>query len=622
MSFFSELKRRNVFRVGAAYLVVAWLLLQIVDTVGPMLSLSDAFGRGVLLLIAIGFPIFLIIAWVFELTSEGLQTQATADASGARTYSGKLNTLIVGGMALVIVFLVIDNYILNDSTETPEHLVEEVSLTPEETAGLAQVLGEKLGRDTSNENSVAVLPFRDLSPDGDQSWFADGLSEEIRNLLTRVDGLDVINTNSSFFFRDREDDFQSIREELDVNYLLSGSVRKAGENLRIGVQLSATADGNQTWSNNYEGTLDDIFTVQDEIAVAVSDALEITLGVGELGSIPGMTRNPEAYALYLEASQGNGITANDFRRRIALLEQALELDDKFVEASGAIINQYRNSNVLTSDSFPEREERVAQARDHIRSLMPDHLIFLEDEVKEAVNAGDWLLVEERYGRIAERLELSQSNQELLENAVLFLFFTGRITESIPMIERLRAMDPKNPFIHYFLSEGMARLGQFERSYASIEQAIELRPNDPFLMGGRLLTILGERDMEKLRVLPIQTDYNKIGLENLDSPDQAIALYHELLDAGGVPPIFQSLIAAWLAFFGDYEGALAIQEIVAARNKLTVPFDTFRSVYAGMRRQPGFKDLMIDIGLVEYWRTTGDWGDFCRPIEESDDFECF
>ena len=250
---FEELKRRNVLRVAIAYIVTAWLLLQVADVVLNNIEAPDWVFQVILLLVALGFPFALIFAWAFELTPEGLKKEMDVDRSQSITHitGRKLDFAIIGLMAVAILYLVVDNYVLE---QAPTETAEEVA-----------------------DKSIAVLPFVALSSGEDDSYFADGLTEEILNALAQLPELDVRARTSSFFFKGQNIPVPEIAARLNVAHIVEGSVRRDGERLRITAQLIRASDDFHLWSQTYDRTLDDVFAVQEDIAENIAEVLDVVL---------------------------------------------------------------------------------------------------------------------------------------------------------------------------------------------------------------------------------------------------------------------------------------------------------------------------------------------------------
>lgn len=318
MSVWAELKRRNVFRAAAAYVAVAWLLMQVAEVTFPAFGLSDRALRLLIIVLVIGFVPAVALAWVFEITPEGLKRERDVDRSGpliART-NRLLDRAIVLLLGLGVTYFAVDKFLL-DPARDEERISEAVEQA--RTEALAEQLGDK---------SIVVLPFSNLSSDPEQDFFADGMSEELLNLLARIPELRVISRSSAFAFKGRNAGLAEIAEALKVSHVLEGSVRRAGDRLRVTAQLVDARTDSHLWSETYDREFDDVFDIQDEIARSVVDALAVEL----LGTLPGSRRvDPQAYLLFMQARQmldGWG----DHDRIHELLQRALAIDPRYADA--------------------------------------------------------------------------------------------------------------------------------------------------------------------------------------------------------------------------------------------------------------------------------------------------
>jgi adenylate cyclase len=306
MSFFQELRRRNVFRVAVAYIIVAWLLLQVGDTLGPALHLPDWFQSGVAFVVILGFPIAIIFAWAFEMTPEGVKRERDVDRTQSITQKTgqKLNFSIIALLVVAVAYLALDKFVL-----VHDHEVIETH---------------------AGGPSIAVLPFANMSDDASNEFFADGITEELLNLLAKIPELEVTSRTSAFQFKGKEIDIPTIAEQLNVDHVLEGSVRKAGMRVRITAQLIDAVTDKHVWSETYDRELDDIFAIQDEIARKVVDELHVTL----LGEAPKARQtNTEAYSLYLEGRHYLDLDSPAaWPRAQALFERALEIDSDYAPA--------------------------------------------------------------------------------------------------------------------------------------------------------------------------------------------------------------------------------------------------------------------------------------------------
>ena len=254
---FDELKRRNVIRVAVAYLVAAWLVLQVADLVLENTAAPDWVMQVFMLLFALGFPLVLIFSWAYELTPEGLKREKEVDRTRSVTHQTgkKLNQITIGLLVVVVLVVAAERLLMPHSG---------VSTPATETAG-------------TPDRSIAVLAFEDLSQDGDQEYFADGLSEELLNVLAQNPELQVAGRTSSFAFKGQNKDLREIGELLNVAHILEGSVRKAGNRIRVTAQLINAEDGYHLFSESYDRDLTDLFAVQDELAARISEALHTEL---------------------------------------------------------------------------------------------------------------------------------------------------------------------------------------------------------------------------------------------------------------------------------------------------------------------------------------------------------
>ena len=316
--FFEELKRRNIFKVATAYGIVAWLVIQISDTVFPRFHFPDWTVTFVIILVIIGFPVALLLAWSFELTPEGIKKTVAVEKSTSisKRTGAKLNRVIIGVLALALGYFIYESRF----SKSPES-TETVSATSE----IAKV-----------EQSVAVLPFADLSEKKDQEWFSDGLTEEILNSLARLPQLKVASRTSAFEFKDTNEDIKIIADKLGVAHIVEGSVRRIGDRLKLTAQLIRASDGFHIWSQTYDRSTADLFEVQEDIAEKIANALDIYLDDQKRKKMfSSGTRNVEAFELFL---QGKKIFMDAHENRTnqtlwdanVLFEKAMKADSKFV----------------------------------------------------------------------------------------------------------------------------------------------------------------------------------------------------------------------------------------------------------------------------------------------------
>jgi TolB-like protein len=295
----SELRRRNVFRVAAAYLAGAWLLIQIIEVLFPIFDLGDATMRLIVILLAVGFVPAVIIAWVFEWTPGGIRRESeaiAADAPADRKATKSLDRIIMVVLALALGLFSFDRFVLAPEREAA--LVEDAR-----QAGAKKALEEVRAKAAEIPHaSVAVLPFFNIGGDEDNEYFSDGLTETVLHMLAQLPDLKVSARTSAFAFKDKDVDVRTIAVALGVAHVLEGSVQRAGDRVRVTAQLIRADDGFHVWSQNYDRTLDDIFAIQDEISTDVAAELGSSLLAGQYGGIQGVdTKSFSAYDLFLKA---------------------------------------------------------------------------------------------------------------------------------------------------------------------------------------------------------------------------------------------------------------------------------------------------------------------------------
>jgi len=308
VSLIQELKRRNVFKVGAAYVVMAWLIAQGVDVFLENFGAPDWVIKTILLLLIAGFPIALFFAWAFELTPDGIKKEKDVDRSQSITSETgrKLDYTIIAVLLIALTYFAYDKFGTDGAGSGAEITVE--------SAGQAAI----------NEKSIAVLPFVNMSDDASNEYFSDGISEEILNALARVNELQVAGRTSSFAFKGENQDLRVIGEALGVNHILEGSVRKAGNKVRITAQLIQVDNGFHLWSDSYDRELTDVFAIQDEISNAILEQLKARLIDGGSQVVESQRTSSEAYDLYLLAKQ------RMYERTQLPLESAAELLDRAI----------------------------------------------------------------------------------------------------------------------------------------------------------------------------------------------------------------------------------------------------------------------------------------------------
>jgi len=468
MSFFAELKRRNVFRVGAAYAVVAWLLIEVSDTVFPRLGLPEWTVTLVIALLLLGVPVALFFAWAYELTPEGVKREKDVDRSESITlHTGKkLDRAIMVVLALGLAFFAFDKFVLDPQRDETLKAANVAAVEAARQAGRSEAVTA-----AEDDRSIAVLAFDDMSPEGDQEYLSDGIAEELLNLLAKIPELRVISRSSAFSYKGKDINLAQVAEDLNVAHILEGSVRKAGNRVRITAQLIDARSDTHLWSETYDRTLDDVFAIQDDIAATVVAQLKITL----LGEPPKVAEtDPEAYALYLQARHLSLLgTAEAFEQSVALLQQALAIDPEYPAAWDSLAANYTNMAVF---GLLPRDEGYAKAREATEKALaidPDHA--------KAHSGLGWIAMMHendlaQAARHFERaLQLDPNDINIIGNAAVLLFTLGRLDESIAIGEYVAARDPVNPISYSNLGLVYHFAGRWDEAIAACETALRLSP---------------------------------------------------------------------------------------------------------------------------------------------------
>ncbi|WP_019027993.1 hypothetical protein [Colwellia piezophila] len=458
-SFISELKRRNVFKVGVAYLVLAWVVVQISDTAVPALHLPEWIITAVFFFGAIGFPFAIFFAWAFEITPEGIkkESEITPEESIAAHTGRKIDFIIIGLMAIALSYFIYESRF---PTKTEQAVVTDTS------SELKTESAEPI------KISIAVLPFADMSPNNDHEYFSDGISEELLNLLAKIPNIQVVARTSSFQFKGKNLDIQSIAKKLGVKTILEGSVRKSGTKVRITAQLIKADDGFHIWSETYDRELDDIFKVQDEISAAIVESLKEVLGIKlEKATSTGKIINPIAYDLYLQGLKG--LYSRNFKsleRAVSKFESAIKIEPNFniakVKLAETFINQigtgsrFDNDILVTAESMLkavlEKEPDSADTY-YVLSLLPADVELSQKFIKNAYR-------------------LNANNTYIIMDYIMAFGHELGEHETRKLYNKAQRIDPLNANIPYQYSMYLAYIVQkYTAAVLAVKQAIKMTP---------------------------------------------------------------------------------------------------------------------------------------------------
>jgi TolB-like protein/Tfp pilus assembly protein PilF len=463
--FLTELKRRNVYRAAVAYGVVAWFLTQLTTQVFPFFEIPNSAVRFVVVALAIGFPIAMLLSWLYELTPEGIVRTEDLDpvqARSARRATGRiLDFIIIGTLLLVIAMLIVGRHPFYSQT------------------------GESI-----SQKSVAVLPLENLSRDPDNAYFADGIQEEILTRLAGIADLKVISRSSTQRYQSKPRNLSQIAKQLGVANILEGSVQKAADQVRVNVQLVNAQTDSHLWAETYDRKLTDIFGVESEIAKGIAESLQAKLTSREEQALAiKPTNNPEAYDAYL---RGLALEARIYSSRSPELaekatgfyERAVQLDPNFATAWARLsradaflyFNRFRYDTASTRGDAAKRALKSAQK---LEPNSPETLLALGHYQLRVLR--DYGLAKTTFGRVSKMLPGSSEVPRALGRVTLF---EGHWDESIAYYERALALDPHNVDLLVDTAWTYAMLRQFPAAVKLYDRALDITPNNPAVMAAK------------------------------------------------------------------------------------------------------------------------------------------
>ncbi len=558
---FDELKRRNVIRVAVAYLVAAWLVLQVADLVLENIGAPDWVMQAFMLLFALGFPLVLIFSWAYELTPEGLKREKEVDRSKSVTHETgrKLDQITIGMLVAVVAFVVIERNFFHDVDHGAGDAVPS-------TANAAP------------QKSVAVLAFEDLSAEGNQAYFADGLSEELLNVLAQIPDLQVAGRTSSFAFKGKDTDLREIGEILNVAHILEGSVRKSGNRIRVTAQLINAQNGFHLFSESYDRDLDDIFAVQDDIASQISAALRSEI-IGTEAVQEATPTEIETYELYLEARQKihsrNGDALAEASR---LLDRALAIDPDYAPAMvQKALAVYLLSDSIGSYGDIPVDEALAVAEpllERARSIDP----YLAE-----VHAVQGLILPWNSDPAAaiEKLRHALDLNPNLDDANLWLSTllsnTGQDEDARALLEKIVEHDPLYPPGFNNLVAHYVALGDYDRATVLVDRVARIEPASAEVAQAR-----GYIAMTQGRIAEAIRQYRRA--YEVDSSSSVLRIFYAIaaMNIGDFDTVRTVGIPGMRAFAmyadGDLEAARALLESIPVQQNNTVHFEPLAYFY--------------------------------------------
>jgi TolB-like protein len=613
MSFFAELKRRKVVRVAVVYAATAFAVLQAADIMLPQMNVPD-WAMGLLVtFVVFGFPIALVLGWALEVTPDGVKRTEPAPAGASDVATPALlgkRTVLAAALLVAVGVGLGAGWFLRPAAESPSGSAPAASVAPP-VAEDAVLPPASL---TPVAKSIAVLPFVNMSADAENEYFADGISEELLNVLVKVEDIGVASRTSSFAYKGRELGAAVIARELNVNHILEGSVRKSGNRVRITAQLIDALEDRHLWSETYDRELDDIFAIQDEIANAIVSALRGTLGVEEarVVMVRADTENLDAYQLYLKARE-LFITRTALDESVRLSEEVVSLDPEFARgwemlaATSAIIIDWQ-------DSYPviDTDQLFARARE----------------------------AAERALALEPTLALPWAVRALLLNYKLPIPFA----ESLVLFDKALSADPAQASVYLWRAIVWINLGFLERAMHDVDACLAIDPAYGNCLRWKALTAaLTGDDASALEL------YER-GIATGFVTNRADTLIERLVARGDrlaamllmwqleMPPEFQQAIIGaiergappaqlaeilernprfdvpqWQIVLRAYDRAAAWE------GRITTLVSYWDPVHTGFRNSPAFRRILEHLGVPAYWREHG-YPPQCRPVG-ADDYEC-
>jgi serine/threonine-protein kinase len=578
-SFFSELKRRNVYKVAVAYIVGGWALSQGIAQVFPVFDVPNWAIRAVVLLIIIGLPVALVLAWAFEITPQGIKRTETADAmpqAGRQKNNAWIYVVVVGAVVSIGLFFLGRYTAGNTASRNSE---AAVALPPK---------------------SIAVLPLLNESGDPKDEYFSDGLSEELIAALAQISGLKVIGRSSSFRFKDRKEDPRTVGEKLGVSTLLDGTVRKQGDRVRIVAELVSAANGIQLWTQTFDRQLKDIFDVQKEIARAVAESLKVTLLGTDSSAQASATDDAEAHNAYL---QGHFYlvrrNVEDFRKAISYYDEAIQLDPNYALAYAERAEAWAFLGDFTGQRPTAYPKASADAK---------KAVAIAPTLAEARAALGWVLCladwkfAEGLAELKRAKELSPTNPTANDLLARIIVYLGRFDEAERQARQAVELDPLSTVTQGNLARVLFYAGKLDEADAAARKAAELQPTGAGTHRFQVLIAAQRRDGEAaLREAQLEPDP---GFRRFE-----LAVAHYIRgDRAAADAALEDLIAN-----AAREGfAYQIAEVYALRGEKDKAFDWLQTalddrdagmlglsadpLLRGLRDDPRYKNLVAKVGL--------------------------
>jgi TolB-like protein len=608
VSLFTELKRRNVFRVAAAYIVTAWLVIQVVETIFPAFGFGDAAVRYVTIAFAVGLIPVLVLSWAFEWTPEGIKREAEVDdgAPASLQAARRFDRMILVVLALALGYFAFDKFVLEPQREAEEAVQQQAEVEEARQEGRTEALVESYG-----DKSIAVLPFRDMSPEGDQEYFSEGMAEELLNLLARVPELRVTSRTSAFAFKDQALEVPEIAKRLKVGHVLEGSVRKAGNTVRITAQLIEARSDTHLWSQTWDRELTNILAIQDEIAAAVAESLQTVL-LGPVGSAAARAMTEAELQAYELVLQGRYLlyqaSVDAYRRALPLYERAIEVAPDYAPAHAGLAKVIRQMMTFGALDREEGIPRMEVALERALELNPDDPDALATKGMTVVSPQGFEEAREYWRRA---ISINPNDADALR-WLAWSYINVDSVRYLEYIERAYDVAPTHTLVSMWLAMALARFDRLDEALVVLGDWHALEPENslPLSMAGNFFYQARQLDRalksyyQVFRMAPEQADDEIEGLgwliiDGLSMSSSELALrwaerrVANNRDSG--TGNFQKIVFTWLSG-GKEEAVRLLDELVERQPSWTMAPARFHQVLT--RDYPSSREWWDKTGISE------------------------
>ena len=584
--FLAELKRRQMFRVAAAYAVVAWLLLQLINNLTPALQLPDWAATFVVVLLIVGFPIALLFSWIQHLPADGAtQTVKT----------GRRDWLLIGALGLVMLLIGYQQIApSSDATRAGVEAARDASASP------------------ATAISLAVLPFENLSGDASQEFFSDGMTEEITSALARIPDLRVVARTSAYQFRSQNRDIQTIGQQLNATHFIEGSVRMAGERVRITAQLIKANDGVHVWTETYDRQLTDIFAIQEEIGRAIAGALRMPLGLkpGE-NLVNNRAIDPDSYGQFLRAKALLRVGARGAPDAIAILEPLVARSPNYAPAWEELGLSYFFMTLAAPAQRATYIAKMEAASDRAVALDPNSGVGRAGQLWFKDVPRKWAIIEDAY---VNALSSDPYRPDMLQYYSDILRQVGRVKENLAKKRQLMELEPLVPNYTAQYAQALWLDGQTDDALKNLEKigsSTQLDLKDVAQYHASLGRFQEAADaIARVPQTPANAELLRTAESLLRSAPAKVQAPEKLPALSRIWGFIYLYIGAHERVLDSYEqGPLAPVDIAYL----------WHPSYSVVRKTDRFRAFVRKFGLVDYWRERG-WPAVCHPTT-GDDFVC-